>query len=56
MIRPRGQTAGTCAVESLLGDVQLPGECAQGRSFSASGKIADAEGAWLLHVERIQCK
>jgi hypothetical protein len=56
MITPQGTPTGTCAVKQLWGRGQPPANCTQGKSFSASGKVVDAESLVLLNVDAVTCK
>ncbi|MEX2127001.1 MAG: hypothetical protein WD871_02000 [Xanthobacteraceae bacterium] len=56
IITPQGTPAGACAVKQLWGRGQPPGSCTQGTTFSASGKVVDAESLVLLNVDSVTCK
>jgi hypothetical protein len=56
MITPHGTPTGACVVKQLWGRDQPPANCTQGKSFSASGKVVDAESLVLLNVDSVTCE
>ena len=56
MITPQGTPTGACVVKQLWGRGQPPADCTQGKSFSASGRVVDAESLVLLNVDSVTCK
>jgi hypothetical protein len=56
MITPQGVPSGPCAVKQIWGRGLPPAACAQGKAFTASGKIVDAESHVLLNVDLVSCK
>jgi hypothetical protein len=56
MITPQGTPGGACSVKQLWGRGAPPAACAQGKTFTASGKVVDAESHVLLNVDTVNCK
>jgi hypothetical protein len=56
ILTPQGTSSGTCLVKQIWGRGRPPAGCSQGKTFSASGKVVDAESFVLLQVESASCK
>jgi hypothetical protein len=56
ILTPQGTASGTCLVKQIWGRGRPPASCSQGKSFSASGKVVDAESFVMLQVESASCK
>jgi hypothetical protein len=56
MITPTVTPTGNCLVKQIWGRGLPPASCAAGRSFTANGKVADAESLWLLFADTVSCR
>jgi hypothetical protein len=56
MITPTVTPAGNCGVKQIWGRGQPPASCSTGKTFSATGKVVDAESLWLLYADTVSCK
>jgi hypothetical protein len=56
ILTPQGTATGPCTVKQIWGRGRPPAACAQGKSFSASGKVVDAESFILLQIDSASCK
>jgi hypothetical protein len=56
ILTPQGATSGPCTVKQIWGRGRPPAACAHGKSFSASGKVVDAESFILLQIDSATCK
>jgi hypothetical protein len=56
ILTPQGTASGSCLVKQIWGRGRAPAGCSQGKSFSALGKVVDAESFVLLQVASASCK
>lgn len=51
----KGNFGGNCRVEQIWGDGNAPKSCSAGKSFTATGKVVDADSFWMLQAKSITC-
>ena len=56
IVTPHGTPSGPCAVKQIWAKGRAPANCGQGKSFTATGKVMDAESFVLLYADTATCK